>query len=281
MSNAIKIVANLERIKATLEKASGHTISLSSWAEAAGIDEKLLRHRLHFGWHCRDELLRSARSLVLYLARNYRGLGVASEDLLQAGNIGVLQGAERFDHTRGYKFSTYVQYWIKKAMSALVSRHAKGIKIPLSLSTAINRIQKARQDLHKNHGKYLDDIEIAKLTGLSLDKIQSARNIIRVVGSTDRTIGDWSCIKFLECMPDKSVENSERIFMRKQMKDDISKLLESLDPKERQVLVLSCEKRIGSFGSHPNKVPSSPVSGVAFRREEDAGEVGRNNPASP
>ncbi|KAJ9701906.1 hypothetical protein PVL29_003915 [Vitis rotundifolia] len=131
MSKGVKLVANLERIRATLEEESGHVASLSNWAEAAGVDKKVLQQQLQFGWYCRDELLRSTHSLVLYIARNYRGMGVAFEDILQAGNLGVLQGAERFDHTKGFRFSTYVQYWIRKSMSTLVARHARGVKIPV------------------------------------------------------------------------------------------------------------------------------------------------------
>lgn len=77
------MVADLERIRETLEKETGRVASLSSWADAAGVDKKVLQQRLHFGWYCRDELLRSTHSLIVYLARNYRGMGVAFEDLLQ------------------------------------------------------------------------------------------------------------------------------------------------------------------------------------------------------
>lgn len=66
-----------------LEKEAGEVASLSRWAKAAGVEKKVLQEKLHFGWYCRDELLRSTRSLVLYIARNYRGLGVDFEDLLQ------------------------------------------------------------------------------------------------------------------------------------------------------------------------------------------------------
>ncbi|KAG7560775.1 RNA polymerase sigma-70 region 3 [Arabidopsis thaliana x Arabidopsis arenosa] len=131
MSTGVKIVADMERIRTQLEEESGKVASLSCWAEAAGMNEKLLMRKLHYGWYCRDELLKSTRSLVLFLARNYRGLGIAHEDLIQAGYVGVLPGAERFDHTRGYKFSTYVQYWIRKSMSMMVSRHARGVHIPV------------------------------------------------------------------------------------------------------------------------------------------------------
>ncbi|XVF89134.1 hypothetical protein PTKIN_Ptkin19aG0106000 [Pterospermum kingtungense] len=199
MSKGIKVIANLERIRTTLEEETGRVVSLSCWAQASGVNEKVLQQHLRFGWYCRDELLRSTRSLVLYFARNYRGLGVAHEDLIQAGSLGVLQGAERFDHMRGYKFSTYIQYWIRKLISRLVARHARGIQVPSTLSRAISQIQKARKALSKNHGKYPDEEEIAKFTGLSLAKIRSATKCFRVVGSVDQKIGDCINAKYLVC----------------------------------------------------------------------------------
>ncbi|KAK2982930.1 hypothetical protein RJ640_006344 [Escallonia rubra] len=238
MSRGVKLVANLERIKVTLERETGQVASLSSWAEAAGISKMVLQENLYFGWHCRDELLRSARSLVIYLARNYRGLGVAFEDIIQAGNFGVLEGAERFDHTRGYKFSTYVQYWIRKSMSTLMARHARGIRIPFTLSKAINQIQKARKALSSRHGKYPGDGEIAKLTGLSLAKITSAGKCLRVVGSVDQKVGHFTNAKFSELIPDTSIKSPEEAVLRQHMMKDIYDLLKGLDPRERQVLVL-------------------------------------------
>lgn len=77
------MVAELEKLRIILEEEAGQVPSLSSWAEAAGVEKKELQRHLHYGWHCRDELLRSTRSLVLFIARNYWGLGVAFEDLIQ------------------------------------------------------------------------------------------------------------------------------------------------------------------------------------------------------
>ncbi|XP_052211345.1 LOW QUALITY PROTEIN: RNA polymerase sigma factor sigC [Diospyros lotus] len=248
MSRGVKLVENLERIRMVLEEETGQTASSSNWAEAAGVDVKVLHQQLHFGWYCRDELLRSARSLVLYLARNYRGLGVAHEDLIQAGNLGVLQGAVRFDHTKGYKFSTYVQYWIRKSMSALVAQHSRGIRIPFTLSKAINQIQKARKTLNSRHGRYPDDDEIARLTGLSLAKITSASKCLRVVGSIDQKMGHSISAKFLEFTPDASIKSPEETVLRQHMIKDIYDLVNNLDLRERQVLAL----RFG-LGDHHRK----------------------------
>ncbi|XP_010515896.1 PREDICTED: RNA polymerase sigma factor sigC isoform X2 [Camelina sativa] len=239
MSTGVKIVADMERIRTQLQEESGKVANLSCWAEAAGMNEKLLMRNLHYGWYCRDELLKSTRSLVLFLARNYRGLGIAHEDLIQAGYVGVLQGAERFDHTRGYKFSTYVQYWIRKSMSMMVSRHARGVHIPASIIRTINQIQKARKTLKTSHGiKYPADEEISKLTSLSVKKIRAANQCLKVVGSIETKVGDCFSTKFLELTPDRTMESPEEAVMRQSARRDLHDLLEGLEPREKQVMVL-------------------------------------------
>ncbi|KAF7817091.1 RNA polymerase sigma factor sigC [Senna tora] len=238
MSKAVKVLVELERIRVAMEEDTEQVVSLSSWAEAAGVDEKVLQQNLHYGLYCRDELIRSTRSLVLYLAKKYKGMGIASEDLLQAGYVGVLQGAERFDCTRGYRFSTYVQYWIRKSMSRMVARYARGILIPWSLSRAISQIQKARKSLKSTAFKYPDDYEIAKITGLSVDKIRSASNCLRVVGSINQKIGDCFNVKYMELLPDTSIGSPEEAVMKQHMRKDLHNLLNDLDPREKQVLTL-------------------------------------------
>ncbi|PIN16833.1 hypothetical protein CDL12_10487 [Handroanthus impetiginosus] len=238
MSTGVKVVAELEKVRMILEEETRQIVSLRSWAEAAGVKKKELQQHLHYGWRCRDELLQSTRSLVLFIARNYWGLGVAFEDLIQAGNIGVLQGAERFEQSRGYKFSTYVQYWIWKSMSTLVAKHARGVRIPCTLSKVINKVQKARKALSTSNGKYPDDCEIAKFTGLSIAKIMSASKCLRVVGSIDQKIGDSISTKYTEIIPDTSILTPEETVFRQHMRNDIYMLLNTLEPREKQVLIL-------------------------------------------
>lgn len=238
MTRGVKVASDLERIRTTLEKETGQVVSLSCWAEATGLDKKVLQQQLQFGWYCRDELIKNTHSLVLYIARNYRGMGIAMEDLILAGNLGVLQGAERFDPTRGYRFSTYVQYWIRKSMLKIVERHARGIQIPYALSRSINKIQKARKALSNSHGRYPDDWEVAKFTGLSLAKIESAKKCLRVVASLDQKIGEGHYAKYSEFIPDMSIQNPEEAVTRQHMREEIYDLLRGLDSRERQVMVL-------------------------------------------
>ncbi|CAA6674649.1 unnamed protein product [Spirodela intermedia] len=128
-------VAKLERIRDELEERTGRASSFSRWAEAAGTDERTLQQRLHFGWYCKDSLLKSTRSLVIYPRQKLPRNGIAFDDLIQAGSIGVLRGAERFDPSRGY--------W--KSMLAVVGRYSRGIHIPVpTMEKAIKQVQKAR-----------------------------------------------------------------------------------------------------------------------------------------
>ncbi|MED6128534.1 hypothetical protein PIB30_098800 [Stylosanthes scabra] len=113
MSKAVKVLAELEITRKAIEKNTSQVTSLRSWAEASGVDEKVLLQQLHYGRYCQDELI-------------------------EAGYEGVLQGAERFDSARSYRFSTYAQYWIKKSMSRMVARYARGIIILRSLNKALN-----------------------------------------------------------------------------------------------------------------------------------------------
>nr|XP_043612526.1 RNA polymerase sigma factor sigC [Erigeron canadensis] len=233
LSRGVKMIANLEKIRTMLEEETGTVINFSSWASAAGVDKKVLLENLQFGWCCRDELLKSTRSLVIYLAKNYNFQGIAFKDLIQAGNVGVLQGAERFDRTRGYKFSTYVQYWIKKSLLMLLSRHAREIRIPFTLSKAISKIQKAKKALYKGDGRCPDDLEIANFTGLSVAKIESASKCLRVVGSINQTNA-----KYWECTPDPTMMSPEEALIKEQMINEMYDRIEELDARERKVLVL-------------------------------------------
>lgn len=152
--------------------------------------------------------------------------------------MGVLNGAERFDNSRGYKFSTYVQHWIRKSMLALIARHSKGIQIPVRMEKIIKRIQEARRDFSNREGRYPQDEETAQFTHLSLDKVRLANKCSRAIGSIEQEIGDGWRTKFMEVTPDTSLKTPSEIVMRQHMREDIFEVLRGLHPRERQVLVL-------------------------------------------
>ncbi|XP_058724669.1 RNA polymerase sigma factor sigC [Vicia villosa] len=254
MSEGVKVLAKLEKMRTALEEDTKEVVSLRSWAEASGVEERVLQRQLYHGYYCKDELIRSTRSLVLYVAKKYRGMGIALEDLLQVGYIGVLQGAERFDSTKGYRFSTYVQYWIRRAMSRMVTKYARGITVPWSMNKAISQIQKARKVMKSTSMKNADDHEISKMTGLSLDKIRSANHCLRVVSSMNLHRN----IDYFAQMADKSIESPEVTVMKQHIRKDIYEILQSLDSRERQIIILR-------FGLNDHQPKSLEYIGKIFK----------------
>ncbi|CAN6456911.1 unnamed protein product [Victoria cruziana] len=249
MTSGVQEISKLENVRINLEEKLGHKVSLSGWAEAVGVDEKTLKDRLYFGWQCRDRLLRSTRSLVIYLAKGYQGRGISFDDLVQAGRLGVLQGAERFDPTRGYRFSTYAQYWIRKCLSTFVASNSRGIHLPASLNLLITKTQKARRTLHRKHGRYPCDDEVAKLTGAPLTTVMLARKCSRIPGSINQKIGEHVHAKVMEVTADTFVKTPEEMVVKQHMIDEIHEILGTLHQRERQVLVLRYGLNDGRYKS--------------------------------
>ncbi|CAL9049747.1 RNA polymerase sigma factor sigC-like [Musa acuminata AAA Group] len=249
MSMGVKEIANLEKICKELEEEIGRPPSYTRWAEAAGVDMRTLQWRLQFGWYCRDTLIKSTRSLVMFIAKNYRGMGIAFDDLLQAGYVGVLNGAERFDMKKGNRFSTYVQYWIRKSILAMVARHSRMIQVPVRMESMIKRIQKARRTHYNREGRQPQDEEIAKLTGLSLAKVRLSSKCSRAVGSIEQEIRDGWRTKFREITADASVGTPDEVIEKQHLRQDTLNLLQTLHPRERQVLALRYGLEDGSCKS--------------------------------
>ncbi|XP_042402220.1 RNA polymerase sigma factor sigC-like isoform X2 [Zingiber officinale] len=241
MSMGVKEMANLEKLCKNLEEDMGKPPSLTRWAEAAGLDQKTLRSRLQFGWYCRDKLIRSTRSLVIFVAKNYRGMGIAFDDLIQAGYVGVLNGTERYDIEKGYRFSTYVQYWIRKSILAMIASHSRTVKV--RMESMINQIQKVKRNFHTSEGKYPNDEEITELTGLSLAYVRLASRCSKSVGSIEQEVRDgWTTtFMFLLCQEitaDTSVKSPYEFIGKEHAREQILNLLQTLHPRERQVLAL-------------------------------------------
>ncbi|XP_020265238.1 RNA polymerase sigma factor sigC isoform X2 [Asparagus officinalis] len=204
MAKGVKEIADLDNVRLKLEGEIGHSASYARWAKAAGIDQKTLQRRLQFGWYCRDKLIKSTNSLVMYLARNYRGKGIAFDDLLQ-----------------------------------------------VTVERSIKRIQTARRTFYDGEGRYPEDDEMAELTGLSLANVRVARRCSRVAASLDKEIVDGWRLKFMEVTPDASIKSPDAIIGRQHMNNDIMELLESLETRERQVILLRyglIDGRCKSFG---------------------------------
>ncbi|XP_062232289.1 RNA polymerase sigma factor sigC-like isoform X2 [Phragmites australis] len=184
----IKECANLEKIREKMIK-EGQEVSYHRWAMVAGVGEAELKSRLQAGYCSRERLLVTTEWLVKYIARTYTGMGTPFDDLLQAGKMGVLDGAEKFDSQKGCKFSTYVKYWIRKGMLALLAENSGVTLLPARMESIIRKVKEARRAIRYSAGRNPSDSEIATMVGVSVANVRLARKCSRRVASLYTEIG--------------------------------------------------------------------------------------------
>ncbi|KAJ1687968.1 hypothetical protein LUZ63_019358 [Rhynchospora breviuscula] len=236
-SEGVKVASKLERIREAIEKETGQPVSYNDWAKAANIDTRTLSQLLVHGSYCRDQLVQCTRPLAIHLVRKFRGIGIAPDDLLQAANSGVLKGAEKFDVKKGYKFSTYIRYWIRKAIFEQIAQNSRIFRMSVRAESMVQKIEKAQRELHFSLGRYPKDEETAKFTGFPLASVRLARRCSRSVRSLDQSIGHGLRLKLKDIIPDRSVEGYSSID-KKKLKDGLLFILEELNPREKQIIAL-------------------------------------------
>ncbi|CAN6345652.1 unnamed protein product [Urochloa humidicola] len=232
---SIKECANLEKIREDMVK-EGQEVSYHRWAEEAGINEAELKSKLQAGYCCRERLIVTTEWLVRYIARTYTGMGTAFDDLIQAGKMGVLDGAEKFDSRKGCKFSTYVKYWIRKGMLALLLENSGVTLLPARMESIIRKMKEARRAIRYSQGRNPSDSEIAAMVGVSVANVRLARKCSRRVVSLYSEIGIGQ--KLSEVIPDASLEAPDEAIFREQLRERLLVVLDRLPEREGHVLKL-------------------------------------------
>ncbi|CAI5534863.1 unnamed protein product [Closterium sp. Naga37s-1] len=235
-SKGVHELLKLERARDAAEKAQGRAVTMEEWAGAAGLSVAELRRREARGRECKKAMMASNMRLVISVAKKYCRGGVGLQELITEGCMGLMKGIERFDHKRGFKFSTYAHWWIRQAITRSVGEQTRTVRLPAHIYELLSRIAKARDLLWEQLGRLPSDSELAGLVGLTPAKLRAAVRNVRAPCSMDRPIsseGEDTLGSFVE---DLTLECPEERMMQQLLKRDLQQVLGTLTPREREVM---------------------------------------------
>nr|AKC88669.1 sigma factor [Pelargonium exstipulatum] len=240
LSEGIQDLLKLERLEEELKVRIQGEPTFAQFAAAAGVDQKTLMKRIYYGMDCKDKMVRSNIRLVISIAKRYLKAGLGLQDLVAAGCLGLVKAAERFDPSRGFKFSTYAHWWIRQAMRKALSVESRLLRIPLNMVDLSHRLREARKKFHTKHQRYPNDEELAEASGLSMKKLRAVQLAPRPPISLEQKSPfsgfEDSNSKPSDYLFDPDEESPEEEVTRKFLREDLEKVLDTLNPRERQVI---------------------------------------------